>query len=78
MHIMYYYIHEDQIINNTFMVADFVLDKELTLLDTLRFVDLYKICKEVKVRARRRHTKGCMISEIKRYITFEPSPPASQ
>lgn len=60
MHIMYYYIHEDQIINNTFMVADFVLDKELTLLDTLRFVDLYKICKEL------------MISEIKRYITFEP------
>ena len=47
-----------------------MLDTELTILNNLKFAELYKICQEVKVRARRRSTKERMISEIQRYITF--------
>jgi hypothetical protein len=47
-----------------------MLDTELTILNNLKFTELYKICQEVKVRARRRNTKEQMISEIQHYITF--------
>ena len=69
-----YYIAPEKIVDNTFLLRckhyEVVLDTELTILNNLKFAELYKICQEVKVRARRRSTKERMISEIQRYITF--------
>ena len=60
---------------NTFLLrcqdSHYFLDTQLESLDALRFVDLLAISKKVKVLARRRYSKESMISEIKRYITFE-------
>jgi hypothetical protein len=68
----YYYVPPSEIVDNEFSVGEFVLDKELTYLENLRFVDLIKICQKVGVLSRRRGTKQQMISEIKSYIVFEP------
>jgi len=69
-----YYIAPEKILDNTFLLRckdyEVMLDTELTILNNLKFTELYKICQEVKVRARRRNTKEQMISEIQHYITF--------
>jgi hypothetical protein len=71
----YYYIPPTDIEANTFLLrcqdSHYFLDTQLESLDALRFIDLLAICKKVKVLARRRNTKELMISEIRRYITFE-------
>ena len=70
-----YYVPQTDIENNTFLLrcrdSHYFLDTPLEMLEALRFVDLVAICKKVKVLTRRRGTKQLMISEIKRYITFE-------
>jgi hypothetical protein len=70
-----YYIPEQDIVNNTFILrcnnSDYFLDTELESLNTLNFSELLKISQKIKVFARRRRTKQRMISEIKRIITFE-------
>jgi hypothetical protein len=68
----YYYVAPSEIVDNEFIVGEFVLDKELTYLNNLRFADLVKICQKVGVLSRKRGTKQLMISEIKSYIVFEP------
>ena len=72
---MYYYIPPTDIEANTFLLrcqdSHYFLDTQLESLEALRFIDLLAICKKVKVLARRRGTKELMISEIRRYITFE-------
>ena len=72
---MYYYVPPTDIEADTFLLrcqhSHYFLDTQLESLDALRFVDLLAICQKVKVLTRRRHTKESMISEIKRYITFE-------
>ena len=71
----YYYVPPTDIEANTFLLrcrdSHYFLDTQLESLDALRFVDLLAICKKVKVLARKRGTKELMISEIRRYITFE-------
>jgi hypothetical protein len=71
----YYYVPPTDIEANTFLLrcqdSHYFLDTQLESLDALRFVDLLAISKKVKVLARRRYSKESMISEIKRYITFE-------
>ena len=71
----YYYVPPTDIEANTFLLrcnnSEYFLDTQLESLDALRFIDLLAICKKVKVLTRRRGTKQLMISEIKRYITFE-------
>jgi len=70
-----YYVPPTDIEADTFLLrcrdSHYFLDTQLESLEGLRFVDLVAICQKVKVRARRRGTKQQMISEIKRYITFE-------
>jgi hypothetical protein len=70
-----YYIPPTDIEANTFLLrcqdSHYFLDTQLESLEALRFIDLLAICKKVKVLARRRGTKELMISEIRRYITFE-------
>ena len=72
---MYYYIPPTDIEADTFLLrcrdSHYFLDTQLESLDALRFIDLLAICKKVKVLARRRGTKRRMVSEIRRYITFE-------
>lgn len=69
----YYYVPE--LTNNEFVLtcnnSEFILDKELTYLNNIKFVELQKICQKVGVLSRRRSTKARMISEIKHYIVFE-------
>ena len=70
-----YYIAPDKLAaDNTFLLQcgdyEVVLDTKLTILNNLKFTQLQKICKEVKVRARHRHYKKTMIAEIQRYITL--------
>lgn len=70
-----YYIPPTDIDADTFLLrcrgSHYFLDTRLESLEALRFIDLVAICQKVKVRARRRGTKELMISEIRRYITFE-------
>lgn len=72
---MYYYVPPTDIEANTFLLrcqdAHYFLDTQLESLHDLLFADLRIICKQVKVRARRRGTKEQMISEIKINIIFE-------
>ena len=71
-----YYVHPNEITNNTFVVSckdsDFILDRNLAALETLSFKELLQISQKVGVLARRRGTKAQMISEIGTYIVFEP------
>jgi hypothetical protein len=71
-----YYVHPNEITNNTFILtckdSEFILDTDLTVLNTLTFKELLQISQKVRVLARRRNTKAQMISEIESHIVFEP------
>jgi hypothetical protein len=70
-----YYVPPTDIEADTFLLrcqdSNYFLDTQLECLEALRYVDLLAICKKIKVRSRRRSTKERMVSEIRRYITFE-------
>lgn len=70
----YVYVPEEQITNNEFSIhCDgiwYTLDKDLTKLRDLKYIDLQNLSKKLKVFARRRYTRSLMISEIERILTF--------
>ena len=68
------YVPEEQITNNEFSIHcdgyHYILDTELTKLEDLKYIDLQRLSKKLKVFARRRYTRTLMISEIEHILTF--------